>query len=367
MRKIVVFGASKNGLKIKNDLMKIGDMVSFFCDNNPKKQGEKLDGIDIVSYSQIVRLVEKKCINTIVVSLIKPDEVVNQIRNSGISVEVFGVSRAYLLYGINFNEKITKYLYSIEYNKPRLEYFEYHVAYHCNLKCKGCGHYSNISKPEFGKLDIYINDIRRLKELYWGVERIRLMGGEPLLNKQLSEFIVVTRKVFPDANVRVVTNGLLIPNIDKHLLKVMHENNIGFDVTQYPPTQEIKEKIELRCIEQGVEVIMSSPVKEFFNNWNINTAKNRQISYEKCISKGCHFLENGRMSLCCAPILYLKFKDILKEDVEISENDIIDIYRESLNGFVLNDYLSKSINFCKYCDNENVEWFPWKGNYPYLN
>lgn len=367
MRKIAVFGASKNGLRIKNELLAIGESVLFFCDNDPKKQGEKLDGIEIVSYTQTVQLVKKKCIDTIVISLIKPDEIVDQIRNSGVMVELFGVTRGYLINEGNCIGAISSFLYPIEYSKPRLEYFEYHVAFHCNLKCKGCGHYSNIAKPEFGNLNVYKNDIKRLKELYWGVERIRLMGGEPLLNKQLSQFIVATRNTFLDANIRVVTNGLLIPDINENLLKIMHEYNTGFDVTQYPPTQEVKEKIELRCLEHGVEMAMSPLVKEFFDNWNSNTENSQQISYERCISKGCHYLEDGKMSLCCAPILQLKLQDILKREVEVSENDIIDIYKDTLDGFLLNKYLSKPIKFCKYCDNENIKWFPWEGNYPYLN
>lgn len=85
--------------------------------------------------------------------------------------------------------------------------------------------------------------------IIWGVKRIRLMGGEPLLNPELPKFISITREVFPDSNIRVVTNGILIPYVDTAVLKTMNQYFVGFDITQYPPTKMIKEKIELRCIE----------------------------------------------------------------------------------------------------------------------
>lgn len=58
MENIIIWGAGLNGLRLKRDLYKCTEeiKVCFFCDNNVKKQGCKLDGIEIISYEQVLRI-----------------------------------------------------------------------------------------------------------------------------------------------------------------------------------------------------------------------------------------------------------------------------------------------------------------------
>mgnify|MGYP001138879845 CR=1 FL=1 len=367
MEEVIIWGAAQNGLRLKRELGQHGGFhVYFFCDNNKNKIGSKLDGIDIISFDDIVTLYHDGFNGSIAISLNEPRSVIEQIRNSEIKTKIYITSYEWK-HRINKRyDSIGEFLFEIDVNKPQLEYYEYHIAYHCNLKCKGCGHYSNIAVPEFGDLEQYKKDVLRLKELYWGVKRIRLMGGEPLLNVRLPEFCIVTRKVFPDANIRVVTNGLLLPSANNEILDVMREYYIGFDITQYPPTRNIKEKIELRCIEKDVEYILSPIVEKFFCNENIDRESDKTLNYEMCVSKKCHFLENGKMSICGVPILHNKFKDIVNKNWKVLKEDIMDLYEEGLDGFALNDFLSRPIPMCRYCDYSAIVRFEWKGNFPYL-
>lgn len=364
MTEVIVFGAGKLGLYLKRDLENTKKYkVCFFCDNNPRKWDMSFDSVPVISFDKAVSMVTSKQFSGIVVVASRNgiEQIVDQIRESQIEIKVYGCSRKYLE-----GNKKEDLIYPIDYSKPRLCYFEYHVSHHCNLKCKGCGHYSNIADVEFGDIEKYIQDIKRLKELFWGVERIRLMGGEPLLNVNLPKFITETRNVFPDANIRVVTNGLLIPQISTTVFETMHNNAVGFDITQYMPTSQLKEKIEMRCWEMDVQYGMSPLVTQFFNNENIKGDSDRQENHEKCISKKCHFLLDGKISVCGLPILSNKFKDKLMHQKEIAEEDVVDIYDKELDGFSLNDFLSKSISMCRYCDNINLKRFDWEGNYPYL-
>ena len=92
-----------------------------------------------------------------------------------------------------------------------LSYLEYHVADHCNLNCKYCTHYSPlVQEPVFTDLEKFKLDLQLLKERIDDIGVIRILGGEPLLNPQLSEFITYTRRLYPKAVITVVTNGLLI-------------------------------------------------------------------------------------------------------------------------------------------------------------
>ena len=52
-------------------------------------------------------------------------------------------------------------------DKSDLLYVETHLADTCNLKCKGCMHFSNLAtEPNFPSLDSFENDFRKLAELF---------------------------------------------------------------------------------------------------------------------------------------------------------------------------------------------------------
>jgi len=69
------------------------------------------------------------------------------------------------------------------FRKPELRYVELHLTDHCNLNCKGCGHYCPLAPPQYADLQQYHSDMRRLRQLFRNVRTIRLMGGEPLLHR----------------------------------------------------------------------------------------------------------------------------------------------------------------------------------------
>ena len=79
----------------------------------------------------------------------------------------------------------------------RLLCFEVHITEHCNLNCKGCYHFSPLAKEEYLDINEFERDLRRIYELCGdNVERITLLGGEPLLHPDINRFIEVTRKIY---------------------------------------------------------------------------------------------------------------------------------------------------------------------------
>ena len=86
----------------------------------------------VVSFEQIVKEIKLDNTNewSIVITANKIEEIVNMIRESNIDVKVFGVN-------LSYNVADEFLIYSVDISKPRLDYIEYHIAYHCNLKCKG--------------------------------------------------------------------------------------------------------------------------------------------------------------------------------------------------------------------------------------
>ncbi|MCX5779773.1 MAG: radical SAM protein, partial [Firmicutes bacterium] len=246
----------------------------------------------------------------------------------------------------------------VDISKPRLSYLEFHVCDHCNLNCKACSHYANIEQEKtFAELNSYERDLHRLKELFWGIGIIRLMGGEPLLNRDLDKFVEVSRAVFPDADIRVVSNGLLIPAINRDLAAAMQRNHSGFDITLYEPTANILGKITKVLAEYQIENDISAKKKtKFYRKMTLQPSNDADISYRHCSSKKCHFLRNGQLAVCAKPILSGKLNQ--RYLTEYTSQAIHNIHDQDIDAWELNQQLKAPIDFCRYCAPYH-EQFPW--------
>lgn len=245
--------------------------------------------------------------------------------------------------------------------KPILDYFEYHISWHCNLKCKGCSHYSNLyPTPLFGDLAQYKKNLSRLKELFFSVRTIHLMGGEPLLNSELPDFLRATRDAFPTANVYIITNGLLIPKASAELFRVMRETSTGFGISNYLPTNHMWQAIEKRLKEENI-VYYLSPLIEKFDSDLSTKEGDAKLNFGRC-TICCHYLdEEGRMCNCGKPLWEAAIQKIRPTSLNVSDRDYIDIYRAK-DGFEVIAYFNQVIPFCRYCNPEEKRSFAWKGN-----
>lgn len=83
----------------------------------------------------------------------------------------------------------------------------------CNLKCEFCAisdktHKKNKSFMDLAEFELLVN---RLIESNWHLKQIVLVGlGEPLLNKNIVEFVKIAKKANIADKIHIVTNGVLL-------------------------------------------------------------------------------------------------------------------------------------------------------------
>ena len=359
--KIALWGAAARGDWFANlllDNIKDAEIVCF-GDNDKKKIGLKKCGYTILSLEEIVQKYNKGDIDKVIILANESflDDIYSHLLKAGIT-EVYFIPQ--FLHHKRLDEvEIMQYIVKIEANKPRLNYIEYHICDHCNLNCKGCGHFCPLIKEEiYGNLSQYIKDLERIKELCWGIKTIRLMGGEPLLNKELSEFINESRRIFPDARIAVVSNGLLFPNADKKLLQAMKKNRCQLDISLYKPTEKVIDKIREICSENDIVCNVSAPVKVFGKKLSSLGKENAEDSFKDCFSHKCHFLRDGKISSCGIPLVIEFFNRSFSKNFEVLETDIIDLYNKNLDGWNLVKRLNSPMEMCRYCKGES-EKFEW--------
>lgn len=334
--------------------------VKCFADYIKENHGQELKGIPIVSIEQCwVMLAEGKI-----------DGIIAAVRHNYIKMVCEDTYRALLtdveMYVLkeyvcmeenagmlSFDDIFVK----MDIHKPVLEYYEVHVCDHCNLKCKGCGHLSNICDEKYANLEKYVEDIERLKVLYAGCQSIKLLGGEPLLNEELYKFIEETRRVFPEADIYVGTNGILVPKAEKKLFEVMKKCSVWFMVSGYKPTLSMYGQIEDICTQNGVRVVCNGVINEFSRKVRDEKVSNPYKAHRYCRrnNEWCFTLREGKISPCIT--FYVEMmNEKFNAGIDISEDDCFDIYKEE-NGWNLDRKLYNPIPLCRYCGEEKM--FSW--------
>jgi hypothetical protein len=86
---------------------------------------------------------------------------------------------------------------------------EIHAAHACNLTCESCSHYSNHGHKGIVPLE----DAERWMSA-WS-QRIApavfsILGGEPTIHPDLTAFVALARRHWPQAVLRIVTNGFFL-------------------------------------------------------------------------------------------------------------------------------------------------------------
>ena len=246
--------------------------------------------------------------------------------------------------------------------RRELPYLELHLVDHCNLHCRGCGHFSSLAPAAFADLARYASDLQRLAALFRNVRRLRLMGGEPLLHPEAAEFIAIGRTCFPKADLRFVTNGILLSKAPERFWEVCRNTRTVIDLTVYPPFEARREEWRRLCARERVALNDSPPLNTFHAHMNLKGNTPPRRAFRSCRSRFyCPFLQAGRLHPCGLPALAHYFN--AKFDACIPAAEGIDIHAPGLTGRTVLRRLNRPVRTCAWCSETPVA-FPWATDGP---
>ena len=243
--------------------------------------------------------------------------------------------------------------------------FEFALAEHCNLNCRGCDHFSPIAEPQLADFTSIAMDFARLSALFDGkAERIHILGGEPLLHPDIVQFLKMARKNFGQAKINVVTNGLLLLKVPEIFWKACRDNNINIIATKYPIPLDY-EAIENKASRQGVSFEYFGKTNEtlktlFQHKLSANKTQDAWMMYLLCNKANrCIYLQDGRLYTCTVAPTVRHFDKKFGTHIFNAEENSIDIYAAKSAQEIM-QFLSKPIPFCAHCRiPENVNSIKW--------
>lgn len=346
-RCLIIFGFAAVGKRIYERMIQVEPKRTiFFCDNSSEKQGE-YENIKVFSFQEVVEKYSNSMF--IIASLRHRRQMYQQLRDAGIPETQIVTD----LPGDIVGEELAKE------QRQRLVpldsiHIEVNINKDCNLNCKGCDHFAPVAYPDTLELDIFERDMKRLSEVMAGhIHRIILLGGEPLLNVQLLDYVRIARRYMPTTEVFIATNGTLLGRMGDEFWTALKESRTGLMVTKYPVKLDyevLKEKVE----EKGVlwEYLGSSESGRTLWHFplDLSGGQDAMDSFIHCANaNSCHTLERGRLYTCSIAPNVKAFNQYFGKNIPLTDKDGIDIHRAKDAEEILK-FLASPINFCRYCN-----------------
>jgi hypothetical protein len=111
----------------------------------------------------------------------------------------------------------------------KTEFVEFHITETCNLTCSGCNRYNNLGLRGHEDWDKNKEHYKKFAS-FVEVKSADIIGGEPLQHPQIITIIKDIRNFFPNSNMNLWTNGLLLDQIP-NLKNAIIENNVRLEIS----------------------------------------------------------------------------------------------------------------------------------------
>lgn len=196
---------------------------------------------------------------------------------------------------------------------------EMDIAHVCNLHCRGCSHYSNYTLKGIVDFESGGRWISQWAERITP-QRFRMLGGEPMLNPRLCDYVQHAALVWPKARREVVSNGFFV-NRHAELYKTLSDTNTSLAITLHDSSAEYLDRVKIAEIMEhskhfGFALSVTKGTDEEFHKLYRGEGPSMKpfddgdpaASWKACGEKYCPTLHLGKLWKC-PPIAFLNTID----------------------------------------------------------
>jgi uncharacterized Fe-S cluster-containing radical SAM superfamily protein len=262
-------------------------------------------------------------------------------------------------------------------SKPVLPFVETMITQSCNISCLGCTNYSDL------KHSGYVSWADGKQQIEAWLDRIEIpdfgiMGGEPLINPEVKDWILGTRELLPTSQIRFTTNGLLLAKHYDIIDLMSFVGNCVFKITVHYNTEELENLIDQIKSSYNWETVIEHGITRFKTDNNfrfqincptrfIKTYKNTYNNmmpynsdpvdaFNNCCQQTCPLLYNGRIYKCStAGLLGETLKRFNNPNWDSWKHYVVDGITPTCSDELLNQFIKNFGNphsMCGQCPTE---------------
>lgn len=194
---------------------------------------------------------------------------------------------------------------------PICQTLEFHAAHGCNLGCDHCSHFSNYLDGQSVPAHEAEAAFSTWQDKMF-VPKVKILGGEPLLNPELGEILIAARRSWPQARMMLHTNGMLLAKHPR-LPDILAEHGIHLFLSwhsQEPTYLQAFERILDMVAQWNVTYTVAPSILQWRGITNgVGSAmrpwqSEPRTAWENCRARYAVQLHAGRLWKC-PPLAYL--------------------------------------------------------------
>ena len=203
--------------------------------------------------------------------------------------------------------------------KISLPFLEMMITNVCNLRCQGCTTFSDLDHQGYKTWAVAREEL-----LPWtqriDIQAFGFMGGEPLINPDVENWLMGVRELLPSAQIRFITNGILLErhwhvvdllrSLGNSVLKISYhikDDRIDSAIDRVFSSREWSEireyDIDRWVDDAGMRFQIARPtrfLKTFQGNYDDMRPHDNAPSeaFDVCVQKRCPLLHQGLLYKC---------------------------------------------------------------------
>lgn len=251
----------------------------------------------------------------------------------------------------------------------------------CTLNCRECSHLIPYHRAQGKFRDYPIEELMENVDLLLpkidACLRFRLLGGEPLMHKQID---VLIRRLIGEKKIRhiqIVTNGTIIPN--ESVLQAMQHDKISVNISNYGELVPQREALIDVLKKRGIHILVEPQLLTWrstggFEDRLYSAEKIHQV-FANCSVLECKSLNAGRLYLCPRAFHGQELGMVPKNIAEFIDLRQVDAqaFWEKLERLYENPIGLTTCRFCSGGDYQNAPVIPcaqqapldWNGKDPF--
>lgn len=244
--------------------------------------------------------------------------------------------------------------------KASFPILDFQITTRCTLQCEQCSIYIPYYTAKTHYTETFETFKERLDNLLKNVDyifQLQILGGEPLLNKDLAKMIEYASQKKQIKVITTVTNSTILPN--KELLavyKTYQKKNyiIISDYTSNPELKNLKiNELKKLLKENDISYIVVQDEWSFMGRIQKENRSKEELLHimTHCYQKNCHAYYNGKLFLCSriSPMIAL-FDAKVSDYVEVTANDC--------SQEIIELFCKRYFEACDYCHIEPDKKLP---------
>lgn len=373
---VSIFGAGHSdgsyGKLVIKAMEGLGIRISEILDSDPKKWGTKYYGY-IIKNPAILKDKEDSHKVFIASNYILPivDEIKKYKQNNIFASTEILMSVEYNQINIHLDKEeydrrvfnhysASKLLTDKDDNQLNIRTIDIIVTEKCTLKCKDCSnlmqYYQN---PKHTNIELLLQNFDNLTHVVDNFNEVRVLGGEPFLNKDLSQVINHLIKIDKIDKIIIYTNATIVPN--KKTLKILKHKRVLIEITNYGALSNKHQELINVFKENNISYIAHTP-QVWTDSGKIHyfdrSIKENIELFKKCCVNDLLTLLNGRLYRCPFSANAMNLKAIPEDTNDfIDMNDLHNI-KVRLKSFYENKNVLSACNFCNGRDYTTAEVMP---------